>query len=152
MQHFYLFLIKYWIIWTNFTIKSCKYATKENYLENRLTISEISNVYYKHGWHTTWNNKEVYYRSQNELDFAIELDNQQIDYEMEYLHIKYFDTQTNEFRCAIPDFYIPSKNEIVEIKSSYTLDIQNMRDKFKAYKELGYNCKCICDYNEIDIW
>ena len=70
---------------------------------------------------------------------------------METLRIKYFDTQQNEYRCAIPDFYIPSKNEIVEIKSSYTLDIQNMKDKFKSYKELGYNCKCICDYKEIEI-
>ena len=38
-------------------------------------------------------------------------------------------------------FYIQEQNLIVEIKSSYTLDIQNMRDKFKAYKKLGYNCK-----------
>lgn len=64
--------------------KSCKYATKENYFENRLTITESKNSFYKHGWHTTWNNKEVYYRSQNELDYAIELDNKQIDYEMEF--------------------------------------------------------------------
>ena len=70
---------------------------------------------------------------------------------MECLRLKYFNTQTNSYGCAIPDFYIPSKNEIVEIKSSYTLDIQNMKDKFKAYKELGYNCKCICDYKEIKI-
>lgn len=70
---------------------------------------------------------------------------------MECLRIKYFNTQTNSDGCAIPDFYIPSKNEIVEIKSSYTLDLQNMKDKFKAYKELGYNCKCICDYKEIQI-
>ena len=69
----------------------------------------------------------------------------------EIIHIKYYDTQLNEYRCAIPDFYIPSRNEIVEIKSVYTLDIQNMKDKFKSYKELGYNCKCICDYKELTI-
>lgn len=142
---------KFFKQYLNIPIKSCKYSTKENYFENRLTISKNKNNFYKHGWHTTWNNKEVYYRSQNELDYAIELDNQQIDYEIESLHIKYFDTQINEYRCAIPDFYIPSKNEIVEIKSLYTLDIQNMKDKFKSYKELGYNCKCICDYKELII-
>ena len=142
---------KFFKQYLNIPIKSCKYATKENYFENRLIISENTNTFYKHGWHTTWNNKEVYYRSQNELDYAIELDNKQIDYEMEFLHIKYYDTQLNEYRCAIPDFYIPSRNEIVEIKSVYTLDIQNMKDKFKSYKELGYNCKCICDYKEIEI-
>lgn len=129
--------------------RNCKDTNKLNVLRGNYNIP--TNIIYKHGWHTTWNNKEVYYRSQNELDYAIELDNQQIDYEMETLHIKYFDTQRNEYRCAIPDFYIPSKNEIVEIKSSYTLDLQNMKDKFKAYKELGYNCKCICDYKEIEI-
>ena len=95
--------------------------------------------------------KKTNYRSQNELDYAIELDNQKIDYEMEYLHIKYFDTIKNEFRCAIPDFYIPSKNTIIEIKSKYTLNVQNMKDKFKAYREQGYICKCICDYIEIEL-
>lgn len=135
-----------------FNTRSYSDAVKECYLQGKLDIPETGNKYqYKHGWHTTWNNKEVYYRSQNELDYAIELDNQQIDYDMECLRIKYFNTQTNSDGCAIPDFYIPSKNEIVEIKSSFTLDLQNMKDKFKTYKELGYNCKCICDYKEIEI-
>ncbi len=132
-----------------FNTRSYSDAVLECHLQGKLTSG--TGQQYKQGWHTTWNNKEVYYRSQNELNYAIELDNQQIDYEMESLRIKYFDTQKNEYRCAIPDFYIPSKNEIVEIKSSYTLDLQNMKDKFKAYKELGYNCKCICDYKEIQI-
>ena len=143
---------KFFKQYLNIPVKSCKYATKENYLQGRSKIQIFGNNYnYKHGWHTTWNNKQVYYRSKNELDFAIELDNKHIDYEMESLHIKYFDSQYNEYRCAIPDFYIPSNNEIVEIKSEYTLNIQNLKDKFKAYKELGYNCKCICDYKEIKI-
>ena len=134
-----------------FNTRSYSGAVLECHLQGKLNCWDTKIYPYKRGWHTTWNNKEVYYRSQNELDYAIELDNQQIDYDMECLRIKYYDTQINEYRCAIPDFYIPSKNEIVEIKSSYTLDIQNMKDKFKAYKELGYNCKCICDYKEIQI-
>ena len=140
-----LHVFKYW----KFNTRSYSDAVKECYLQGKNHIRV--NTKYKHGWHTTWNNKEVYYRSQNELDYAVELDNLKIDYKMEFIHIKYYDTQLNEYRCAIPDFYIPSKNEIVEIKSSYTLDLQNMKDKFKAYKELGYNCKCICDYKEIQI-
>ena len=67
------------------------------------------------------------------------------------LVIKYFDSQKNEIRRAIPDFYLIDFNTIVEIKSTFTLDIQNMKDKFKSYKEFGYNCKCICDYKEIEI-
>ncbi len=38
---------------------------------------------------------------------------------------------------------------IVEIKSMYTLDIQNMKDRLKAYKELDYNYKVIVDDEEI---
>ena len=105
----------------------------------------------KEGWHITWNNKEVYLRSSFELDYANELDNKQINYEVEFFHIKYLDTQNNKFRCAIPDFYLPDTNTIVEIKSSWTLDKQNMIDKMKAYKDLGYNFKLICDHKEISL-
>ena len=70
---------------------------------------------------------------------------------MEFKHIKYWDSQKQEYRCAIPDFYIPSINTIIEIKSNYTLDKQNMIDKFKAYKKLGYNCKLICEHKELEI-
>lgn len=110
-----------------------------------------TNPKYKHGWHTTWNGKEVYLRSSYEFNYALELDNKQINYEVESLKIKYFDTQKNQLRCAIPDFYLPDTNEIIEIKSIWTLDKQNMIDRFIAFKELGYNCKCICDGEEINI-
>lgn len=122
----------------NLSIKQGNYKIRENNKSH-------------HGWHTTWNNKTVYYRSKNELDYAIELDSYKIDYDMECLRIKYFDTLKQKYRYAIPDFYIQSINTIIEIKSLYTLDIQNMSDKFKAYEDLGYNVKCICDYKEIEI-
>ena len=141
---------KFFKVCLNIPIKSVKYATKENFFENRLYIPN-ANLQYKSGWHTTWNNKEVYLRSSYELDYAKELDKQQIDYEVEFKHIKYWDSQSNEYKCAIPDFYIPSINTIVEIKSNYTLDKQNMIDKFKAYKELGYNYKLICEHKEIQL-
>lgn len=105
-------------------------------------------IHYKQQWHITWNGKEVYLHSSYELDYAKELDERQIDYDVEHFHIKYWDSQKQEYRCAIPDFYIPSTNTIVEIKSSWTLDEQNMKDKMKAYKELGFNTKLICDHKE----
>ena len=129
---------------------SLKEANKLAYLLGR-NGNEIIQNQYKSGWHITWNNKEVYLRSSYELDYAKELDKQQIDYEVEFKHIKYWDSQKQEYRCAIPDFYIHSINTIVEIKSNYTLDKQNMIDKFKAYKELGYNCKLICEHKEMVI-
>lgn len=133
-----------------FNTRSFSDAVENAWLNGNL---KEGNIYtqYKCGWHTSWNGKEVYLRSSFELDYANELDKQQIDYEVEYFHIKYFDTNTNQYRCAVPDFYIPSINTIVEIKSYWTLDKQNMKDKMKAYLDLGYNFKLICDHKEIEL-
>lgn len=112
-------------------------------------VNSLTHNQYKCGWHTTWNNKKVFLRSSYELDYAQKLDRQHIDYDVECLRIKYFNTRLNSYHCAIPDFYIPTLNMIVEIKSDWTLDIQEMRDKMKAYKDLGYNFKLICNHNEM---
>lgn len=109
-----------------------------------------SGTQYKQGWHTTWNEKKVYYHSSYELDYAKELDENRLDYDIESLRIKYLDTQKNKIRIAIPDFYLPESNTIVEIKSNYTFNEQNLRDKFKKYKELGYNVKLILEHKEIE--
>jgi len=101
---------------------------------------------YKHGWHTTWNGKKVFYRSSYELDYAKKLDEKQIDYEMEKLRILYWDSRLQKQRVAIPDFYIKKDNLIVEIKSSYTYDEQNMKDKFKSYEKHGYKVKLILEH------
>ena len=106
---------------------------------------------YKTGFHITWDNKKVWYRSSYELDYAKELDEKKIKYELETLRIWYFDTQKCIDRTAIPDFYLPETNTIVEIKSSYTYDKQNMDDKIKAYKKYGYNFKLILDHKEVSI-
>lgn len=103
---------------------------------------------YKTGTHITWEGKSIFYRSSYELNYAKILDEQCISYEVETLHIQYYDTQRDEVRTAIPDFYLPNENMIVEIKSTYTLDYQNMRDKFRAYKDLGYEYKCILEGKE----
>ena len=141
-----LHLFKDW----KFPIRSYSKAVSNAFINGRLTLGNIY-TQYKCGWHTTWNNKEIYFRSSFELDYAKELDEQQVNYDVECLHIKYWDSQKQEFRCAIPDFYLPDTNTIVEIKSSYTLDKQNMKDKMKTYKDLGYNFKLICDHKEMDL-
>jgi hypothetical protein len=111
----------------------------------------IHQSYCKQGWHTTWNNKQVFYRSSYELNYAKELDLKCIDYQMENLKIQYFDTIQQKPRKAIPDFYIPLTNTIIEIKSVVTLNIQEMKDKVKAYSEQGYNFKLILEYQETDL-
>jgi hypothetical protein len=100
---------------------------------------------YKSGWHIAWNKKKVFLRSSYEFDFAEHLDNNKIDYEVEYLRIKYFDTQKQKVRIAIPDFYIPDSNEIIEIKSKFTLDKQNMIDKATEYINKGYRFSLMLD-------
>ena len=71
---------------------------------------------------------------------------------IEQTKIEYFDTLLNKTRIAIPDFYLPDTNEIVEIKSDFTLDIQEMLDKFGAYKNLGYIPKLILEHKEVSIY
>ena len=118
----------------------------------RIPKKDISSYKFAHGWHTTWEGNKVFYRSSYELDYMKELDNAKIPYQGEnYLKIEYFDSQLNKKRTAFPDFYLPESNTIVEIKSVWTYNAQNMIDKVKAYRELGYNFKLILEHNEIDI-
>lgn len=126
--------------------------TKNAVFTGRLDHSKVlcDNIY-KSTWYNTWDNKNVYLRSSYEIDYAKELDKQHILYEVEYLRIRYFDTIKEIYRIAIPDFYLIDTNTIVEVKSNYTLDIQNMKDKFNEYKKLGYNVKLILEHKEVNI-
>ena len=130
--------------------RSSSDAISAAWSSGRMPIPTEAITKYHSTWHTTWNGKEVYLRSSYELEYAQELDSKRIDYDVEALRIKYFDTKENTYRCAVPDFYLPESNTIVEIKSTWTYDEQNMKDKFKAYKELGYNTKLILDKKEVD--
>lgn len=126
--------------------------TQNAVLTGRLNHSNIFNKsIYKATWYKTWDNKNVYLRSSYEQDYAKKLDEQKILYEVENLHIKYFDSIKKIYRIAIPDFYLPLTNTIIEIKSNYTLNLQEIKDKFYEYKKLGYNIKLILEHKEVDI-
>ena len=71
------------------------------------------------------------------------MDDKKANYEVESLRIQYYDTQKKKIRIAIPDIYIKDTNEIIEIKSKWTLDEINMKDKVKSYKKLGYNVRLV---------
>lgn len=142
---------KFFKNYLNIPVKNVSYSVAENYIEGRSQINTGYNQY-KQQWHKTWDNNNVFLRSSYELDYAEQLDQQKIHYEVEKLNIKYFDSVLKMFRCAIPDFYIPSQNLIVEIKCDYTLDIQNMKDKFSAYQKLGYKTKLILNKKEVDLY
>lgn len=98
---------------------------------------------YKSGYHINWKGEKIHYRSNYEKEYYSILDNKNISYDVETLKIQYYDTQKKKFRIAIPDIYIENRNEIIEIKSRWTLDEINMKDRVKAYKKLGYNVKLI---------
>lgn len=126
------------------TLRNLSESVLLSHEESRTFVK--SDVRYKQGYHTTWDDKQVFYRSSYELEYAKKLDEQKISYEMESLRIRYFDTQKNKERIAIPDFYIPSTNTIIEIKSDYTLDEQNMLDRVREFK----NFKLILENKEMD--
>lgn len=135
----------------HFLSKFITFRTASNALGNalqtgRLKMPSVESRSFKTGFHSTWNNKRYFFRSSYEEDYCNELDSQHIDYELETLAIQYFDSQKNKTRIAIPDFYLPEKNLIVEVKSAYTLDRQNMIDKFLAYKKLGYNVELLHEH------
>lgn len=134
----------------NFPIRHYKEATTLSYLQGKLKVP--THTLGKSFYHNTWDGKIVYLRSSYELDYAIYLDSKKEKYEVEYMHIKYYDTSKKMYRCAIPDFYIPDKNLIIEVKSNYTLDIQNMKDKFKQYTILGYNTKLVLEHKDVDLY
>ena len=68
---------------------------------------------------------------------------------MESIRIEYYDTLKNKKRIAIPDFYLIDTNTLVEIKSKFSYDPQNMLDKFNEYKKLGYKTKLILEHQEV---
>lgn len=103
------------------------------------------NTFFKSGWHKTWDNKKIFYRSSYELKYAELLDELKIEYLVESLKIEYYDTSKGKTRVAIPDFLLVNTNEIVEIKSRVTFRKQNIIDKFEAYEKLGYIPKLLYD-------
>jgi len=141
----YKFFIK-----NNFKLRKLSDCISNAIYQGRLKYGEAKNKY-KSGWHKTWENENIYYRSSYELIYCNYLDEQKIKYYMEKIRIKYWDSILKKERIAIPDFYLPNTNKIVEIKSNWTYDEQNMKDKFLAYKNNGFNVKLILEFKEYKI-
>jgi len=103
-------------------------------------------------YHTSWTGEIFCLRSSYEVEYAKILDKQKIKYVVESLRIKYYSTVENRYRIAVPDFYLPESNTIVEIKSTYWLNSEEMRNKRDAYIELGYKFKLILEHQEVSEW
>lgn len=103
--------------------------------------------------HRTWFGDDVYLRSSYEKDFAEELDSKKIHYQVEPFQVVYSSSRDGSIHRALPDFYLPETGEIVEIKSYYTLKgkVEEMKDKFREYRNRGYTPKLILEHKEVDI-
>ena len=91
---------------------------------------------------------QIFYRSSYELKYFQKLDQQKIPYKVEAFRIKYWDSQLSKFRIAVPDIYLPENHKIIEIKSIFTYDKQNMVDRSNEYLKLGYDFALILDQKE----
>lgn len=100
-------------------------------------------VFHTGSWYTTWNGKKVYLRSMLEVRQAKFLDTCEIDYDVESLTIPYKNSK-GLWKIYKPDFHIPSKNLVIEIKGKYFKDM-NCPLKEQATKDLGYDYKYIVD-------
>lgn len=78
-----------------------------------------------------------------ELNVAKKLDFENIEYLVESLRIPYVNSKGLK-KIYIPDFYIPSKNLIIETKGRFYQN-ENCNLKARASRELGYNYIYILD-------
>ena len=78
----------------NFPIRSHSESVANSWLLDDKYKNVRNGIRYQYncGWYTTWDNKKVYLRSSYEFDYAQELDNQKIRYNVEFKRIAYFDT------------------------------------------------------------
>ena len=109
---------------------------------------------YKHGFHVSWEGKKFWYRSSYELEFAQMLDEQKVRYEIESRSCRtyYIDPVDNREHVAVPDFYLPDTNELIEVKSTFTLGNKDtMKAKLLAYRDAGYVPKLWLDKKFVDL-
>lgn len=128
-----------------------KSESNKNAIEQGRFLHHPCSPCYKSGKHKTWEGQVYTFRSSWEEKYMQELDEKKISYLYEPFSIRYFDTVQKKERIAIPDFFFPETNTILELKSSWTYDEQNMRDRFKSYREKGYKAKLLLDWQEVSL-
>lgn len=128
-----------------------KSESNKNAIEQGRLLHHPCSPCYKSGKHKTWEGQVYTFRSSWEEKYMQELDEKKISYLYEPFSIRYFDTVQKKERIAIPDFFFPETNTILELKSSWTYDEQNMQDRFKSYREKGYKAKLLLDWQEVSL-
>lgn len=126
----------------------------ESINQGRPVPKQPSSLRSKQTHHISWEGLKFWCRSSYEVRFAEMLDEQQIPYfiESSEARTKYFDPETGKERVAVPDFYLPKTNEIVEVKSSFTLgSLDTLKAKFEAYKQRGFFPKLWLNFEYVDL-
>lgn len=155
------------VIMKDLNIPSCKtidtifkiFDIEPRNLSSAATYSLLSgrsiprtNIRFSKVYHTSWFGEIFYLRSSYEEEYAKILDSQKIKYFVEHIRIKYFDKDQNKYRVAVPDFFLPFTNTLVEVKADYWLDIDNMIKKKEAYLALGYKLDLYLDHKLVSNW
>lgn len=136
------------------SLRSATSCQTNAFLTGRRDVSKPLEKRGIRGYHTTWQGTKVWYRSSYELAFAKLLDAQKIPYKVEAkeTRTKYWDSELQRERVAVPDFYLPDTGEIVEVKSTYTLgSVQRMLEKFEAYRNRGFSPKLWLNFEFVEL-
>lgn len=83
--------------------------------------------------------KKLVLRSNWEKVVAAFLDKYQFKWKYETLRISYFDTERKVNATTIPDFYIPDRNLIIEVKSNGEYNSQKTKDKSQSILKKGFS-------------
>lgn len=92
----------------------------------------------------------VMYRSSYEYKLSRILNELNVEYKYEPKWFKYFDPVQNKFRRYCPDFFIASKNLILEVKPMRFVEDPVVLAKKSAIENEGYNFKFITE-SELNI-
>ena len=107
--------------------------------KRKLIFIKDNNIYhYKNEWHTTWDNKKYFLRSTYEIRFANLLDKYKIKYGVEEKYFTYLSSQTQKTKGAIPDFFLPKYNYIIETKGEHLYDEIDLKDRKSVIEESPY--------------
>lgn len=136
-----------------FKIKKRNYsqASTNSMLQKPKSFLHFHNTNIYHcGYHTSWEGKTFWYRSSYELDYAKELDKKKIRYEVESIRMTYQRSIENRTGIMITDFYLPDSNTIVEVKSDFTYNEQDWKDRVSVLSSKGYKCMLLLEHKWFD--
>lgn len=124
-------------------------ATRLNYVSGK--IEPRITTRFSSQWFDNWDGSKVFLRSSYELEVAEYLNMHKIKYKVEYPRFEYYNPSDNKIHAGLPDFYLPDKNLIIEVKSAYTIDVEIMKRRKQAIENLGYQFMLIYEHQVTDI-